>query len=167
MATDVDEVALAEAGAVSTVSERWPESQPSWWIATSIHSLAADFDSTRAAGTDRLPTSQSHGSPDLPRNAPFDVVFLRNVLIYFRPETQRRVAQAVRGMMAADGYLFLGPSESLWQLDTGLRAQDLGDCFCYRLAENPEAVGRETGGVRTGDTSITPRARGGGSGDGG
>ncbi len=62
----------------------------------------------------------------------FDVVFLRNVLIYFRAESQQRVADAVAGVLAHDGYLFLGPSESLWQLCSALEPVDLGDCFYYR-----------------------------------
>lgn len=64
--------------------------------------------------------------------APFDVILLRNVMIYFRPEQQRRVVAAVAEVLAPDGYLFLGPAESLWQLQTGLVPVDLGDCFCYR-----------------------------------
>jgi hypothetical protein len=65
--------------------------------------------------------------------APFHVVFLRNVLIYFRPAAQRRVVKAVSSALAPEGALFVGPSESLWQLHTGLQPEDLGDCFCYRL----------------------------------
>jgi len=62
----------------------------------------------------------------------FDVIFLRNVLIYFRPELQRRVVMAVENVLAADGFLFLGPSESLLHLESGLQARDLGGSFCYR-----------------------------------
>ena len=63
---------------------------------------------------------------------PFDVVFLRNVLIYFRVESQRRVAAAVASTLAPDGVLFLGPAETLWQISDELEPVDLGDCFCYR-----------------------------------
>jgi len=63
---------------------------------------------------------------------PFDVIFLRNVLIYFRPEQQRKVVQTVEQSLAPDGVLFLGPSESLLSLDASLRPRDLGSCFCYR-----------------------------------
>lgn len=63
---------------------------------------------------------------------PFDLVFLRNVLIYFRAESQRRVVAAVTRAMAPDGVLFVGPSETLWQLSDELEPEDLGDCFCYR-----------------------------------
>ncbi len=63
---------------------------------------------------------------------PYDLVFLRNVLIYFRPEAQRRLVQALVPTVAPDGFLFLGPCETLWQLTDQLVPVDLGDCFCYR-----------------------------------
>lgn len=66
------------------------------------------------------------------RAGPFDVIFLRNVLIYFRPELQRRVVQTVEQSLVPDGVLFLGPSESLLSLEATLRPRDLGACFCYR-----------------------------------
>jgi chemotaxis protein methyltransferase CheR len=63
----------------------------------------------------------------------FDVIFLRNVLIYFRIELQRRVVEGVEMALNPNGSLFLGPSESLLHLGGGgLEARDLGDCFCYR-----------------------------------
>jgi chemotaxis protein methyltransferase CheR len=66
----------------------------------------------------------------------FDVVFLRNVLIYFRPELQRRVVETVEQSLSEDGILFLGPSESLLHLGSRLHARDLGDCFCYGRARS-------------------------------
>jgi chemotaxis protein methyltransferase CheR len=62
----------------------------------------------------------------------FDIVFLRNVLIYFRPEVQKSVVSGVARDLVDDGYLFLGPSESLMFLGSDLRARDLGSCFCYQ-----------------------------------
>ncbi len=67
---------------------------------------------------------------DLPE-APFDVIFLRNVLIYFSAEVQRRVVASVERVLAPRGWLFLGPSESLLPLEVALRPRDLGTCFCY------------------------------------
>ncbi|MGY6246071.1 CheR family methyltransferase [Bosea thiooxidans] len=43
---------------------------------------------------------------------PFDVVFCRNLLIYFDRETQGRALARLGGMLAADGLLLVGPGES-------------------------------------------------------
>ena len=43
----------------------------------------------------------------------FDVVFCRNVLIYFEQEARRRVLEKIASSLAIDGYLFLGASESV------------------------------------------------------
>jgi len=42
-----------------------------------------------------------------------DVVFCRNVIIYFDRETQRELFQRIYGIMRSGGYLFIGHSESL------------------------------------------------------
>lgn len=68
-----------------------------------------------------------------------DIVFLRNVLIYFRPEGQQRVIDRVAEHLAPDAVVFLGPSESLWQVTDRLVPQDLGSCFCYRPRTPVEA----------------------------
>ncbi len=71
-------------------------------------------------------------SPLAPPGSPFDVILLRNVLIYFREEAQERVVGALMQQLEPDGYLFLGPAESLLRLDTAFEAVDLGTCFAYR-----------------------------------
>lgn len=43
----------------------------------------------------------------------FDVVFCRNVLIYFSAELKRDILQRIHSTMRPGGYLFLGSSESL------------------------------------------------------
>lgn len=45
--------------------------------------------------------------------APFDVIFCRNVLIYFDDQTKRKVLSVLHSKLRPDGYLILGASEVL------------------------------------------------------
>jgi chemotaxis protein methyltransferase CheR len=49
----------------------------------------------------------------LPELGLFDIVFLRNVLIYFNGETKRQVVARVLGQLKPGGYFYIGHSESL------------------------------------------------------
>ncbi|SFH02813.1 chemotaxis protein methyltransferase CheR [Duganella sp. CF458] len=53
----------------------------------------------------------------LPSLDKFDVIFLRNVLIYFDVETKRRVAQRVLECLRPNGHLYVGHSESLHDME--------------------------------------------------
>jgi len=48
-----------------------------------------------------------------PRVGRFDVIFLRNVLIYFNQETKKEVIKRVLGTLKPGGFFFIGHSESL------------------------------------------------------
>ncbi|HUF78963.1 MAG TPA: CheR family methyltransferase, partial [Thermoanaerobaculia bacterium] len=63
---------------------------------------------------------------------------LRNVLIYFRRPLQRRVVAEVCQRLEPEGYLFLGASETLWQIFDQLAPVELGACFAFRHPERPE-----------------------------
>ncbi|WP_290672351.1 protein-glutamate O-methyltransferase CheR [Aquabacterium sp.] len=49
----------------------------------------------------------------LPRVGPFDVIFLRNVLIYFDKASKRRIVDALVQKLRQGGLLFIGHSETL------------------------------------------------------
>jgi chemotaxis protein methyltransferase CheR len=62
----------------------------------------------------------------------FDIVFLRNVLIYFDVSTKRRILQRVRAVMRSDAYLFLGSAEVVIGLDDGWIRSSVGRGSFYR-----------------------------------
>ena len=57
-----------------------------------------------------------HNLLDPLRERPFDVVFLKNVLIYFAPASKKKVVENVRSLIAARGLLVAGPAEGIGDL---------------------------------------------------
>ncbi len=70
---------------------------------------------------------------DLPRMRAFDVVFLRNVLIYFDIPTKRAILARIRALMRPDGWLFLGAAESTLGVDDAWERVVFGRSSAYRM----------------------------------
>jgi chemotaxis protein methyltransferase CheR len=69
---------------------------------------------------------------DWPVMPPFDLVFMRNVMIYFDVETKRAVLGRMHGQLASHGYLVLGASETTFNISDDYDRQLVGRTAWYR-----------------------------------
>lgn len=69
------------------------------------------------------------------------VVFCRNVMIYLDHEARLATLRRLAGLIPAGGWLFLGFSESLWQVTDAFEPVRVGNAFAYRRAAPRRANG--------------------------
>lgn len=62
----------------------------------------------------------------------WDVIFCRNVTIYFKLESTRRVVDSFYEALNPGGYLFIGHSETLTSVDERFEPVEVGGVFVYR-----------------------------------
>ena len=62
----------------------------------------------------------------------WDIVFCRNVTIYFRPDSTRRVVNNFYESLNPGGYLFIGHSETLTSISERFEPVEVGGVFLYR-----------------------------------
>lgn len=79
---------------------------------------------------DFRPLNLAQPWPSLPR---VDIVFLRNVMIYFDVDTKRDILRRLEPLLRPDGYLFLGGAETTMTLSTVFERVAFGKASCYRL----------------------------------
>ena len=68
----------------------------------------------------------------------FDIVFCRNVIMYFTPEIARAVLDRITRSLVPGGYLFLGHAESLRGMSTAFHLRHTHDTFYYQRKDGPE-----------------------------
>jgi len=68
----------------------------------------------------------------------YDVVFCRNLLIYFDIDTQSRAAAVLERLLAPRGVLFVGHSEASLMLGHGLASAKIPMAFAFRKAALPD-----------------------------
>ncbi|MDA8121173.1 MAG: hypothetical protein M0Z38_01250 [Deltaproteobacteria bacterium] len=89
--------------------------------------------------------------------ARYSAIFCRNVMIYFRPETTRRIVGRLFESLEDGGVLFLGHSETLWGISDAFRLERKAGAYYYRRAEGGQASATVTSAV---EPPVDPRRAG-------
>ena len=133
VASDVSDRALARAraGTVSTRSvdraarpeivKRWVERGPDGARVAPRIRDAVVFRKLNLVDTAQVAAS-----------GPFDAILARNVFIYFRDDTIRRIVDAMTAALRPGAALFVGVSESLLRFGVALSCVEHGGVFAYR-----------------------------------
>lgn len=93
----------------------------------------------------QMVTFQTHNLKDrlaAKRLGTWDVIFCRNVMIYFDDAMKQDVVNTFAEQLAPDGTLFIGHSESLRGLKTPFEALPIPQGFCYQKASAGLGISR-------------------------
>lgn len=108
--------------------------------------IDGDFFSLRPAWTATVAFAERNlldDDADFWSEGAFDVVFCRNVLIYFHDAAIREVIARFARALRPGGWLFLGPSESLRGMADGFALRQSHDCFYYRRVDGSTGTASE------------------------
>ena len=134
VATDLSSEILAKARAgiysqlemnrgvpASLLGKHFTRSGPHWKINDAVRAMV-DFQELNLAAS-------------WPPLGSLDVIFLRNVMIYFDVTTKRAILTRARRALRHDGVLFLGSAESTYGIDDSFERTSIGKALCYRPAQ--------------------------------
>ncbi|MFA5204140.1 MAG: CheR family methyltransferase [Lentisphaeria bacterium] len=144
MGTDVNPRFLARA--VRGIYRKWSFRNTPAWVRDGYFRPLAGERWEIAPEIRRLVTFRQHNLMDPLPPQPgdgFDVIYCRNVLIYFRPETAQVVLGRLRDLLNPGGWLVVGATESAWVSAEGLTAELLPGVLLFRRAPPPD---KATGG---------------------
>jgi chemotaxis protein methyltransferase CheR len=92
-----------------------------------------------------------------------DVIFCRNVLMYFTPEAMKKVVARLHRSLAPEGWLIVSPTETSCDLFSEFTAISFGDATLYqkpaagsRISVTLPAVDDETFGVQVAQGTVVP-----------
>jgi chemotaxis protein methyltransferase CheR len=108
---------------------RWFHLQEGRWVADEALRRLAHFSAANLLDGDGLPLE------------PVDVIFCRNVLLYFDPPARRQVLRQLHARLRPGGWLLLGHAESLLQLSADFEAVHLERELVFRKPRAATAEG--------------------------
>ncbi len=71
------------------------------------------------------------------RHGTWDVIFCRNVMIYFDDDMKRRVVSTFADVLAEDGIMFIGHSENIRDVSSAFKPISIPQGFCYEKTDGP------------------------------
>jgi|TARA_Y100000310_G_scaffold335429_1_gene417482 chemotaxis protein methyltransferase CheR len=90
--------------------------------------------------TNKVEFRQINLNHSLPSIGSFDIIFLRNVLIYFDMETKQQIVARVLRALKPGGYFFISHAESLHNISTEVQ---MVKPSVFRRSENAGRIGKE------------------------
>ncbi|MHC4549582.1 MAG: CheR family methyltransferase [Planctomycetota bacterium] len=81
---------------------------------------------------DRIAYGQLNLTGEWPELPEMDLIFLRNVLLYFDEPTRQEVLEQARKVLRPDGYLVLGAAEATFPLRESFEVHSCGEAAYYR-----------------------------------
>lgn len=115
LGTDISDAALQSARTASfgdrSLRSVKPETLRRWFVpegGSGRRSLREDLR--------RKATFRRHNLLEPMRDGPFDCIFLKNVLIYFDPDSKKVVVRHILEAMRPGGYLVVGPTEGIFSM---------------------------------------------------
>jgi chemotaxis protein methyltransferase CheR len=91
----------------------------------------------------------------------FDIVFFRNVMMYFTPQIRAAAVARVSQSLKSGGYLFLGHAESLRDMPDDFTLQHTHDTFYYRRKPRHSISPRRSSKAAARDVLPAPPVAGG------
>jgi len=135
-AVDINPIALAKAAAARY--SPWalrdtPLGQQRKWFRPDGREMQLDETVRQAVRTDT--GNLVRDDPDLWRADGYDVIFCRNVLMYFAPEQMRLVVKRIARSLMPGGFLFLGHAETLRGVSDAFHLRHSHGAFYYQRKE--------------------------------
>lgn len=113
MATDLDSSVITHAKAGVYAKDRFEHMSPDRMQRFFTPSGDGAYYTIKPSLAQMVTFRQMNLLQSWPIVGPFDLIFCRNVVIYFSKETQHTLFDRFAGILAENGYLFIGHSESL------------------------------------------------------
>jgi chemotaxis protein methyltransferase CheR len=86
-----------------------PQTRQRYFVKTDSDYLSIDESLKKMISFNRLNLS----TPPFPMKGPFDIVFCRNVMIYFDNDVRMRLLEEIKRLLRPGGYLMVGHAENL------------------------------------------------------